>query len=74
MSRRLNFRVDHDVCVGNAMCRAIAGKVFVSDPKGQSVVADPTAERLARILEAAADCPVAAISVEDAETHEQLEF
>jgi ferredoxin len=60
MNRRVVVRVDHDVCVGNAMCRAVAGNVFVSDPNG--------------ILEAAADCPVGAISVEDAETHEQLEF
>jgi hypothetical protein len=55
------------------MCRAVAGNVFVSDPNGQSVVADPTAEPLERILEAAADCPVGAIIVEDAETREQLQ-
>src|SRR5438067_12746466 len=30
MVRRLNVRVDHDVCVGNAMCRVVAGNVFVS--------------------------------------------
>jgi ferredoxin len=74
VSRRVIVRVDHDVCVGNAMCRAVAGNVFVSDPNGQSVVADPTAEPLERILEAAADCPVGAIIVEDAETREQLKF
>jgi ferredoxin len=74
MSRRLSVRVDHDVCVGNAMCRVVAGNVFVSDPNGQSVVADATADPLERILEAAADCPVGAISVEDAETREQLRF
>jgi len=73
MSRRIIVHVDHDVCVGSAMCRAVAAKVFVADASGQSVVADATAEPLEKILEGAADCPVGAISVEDAETHEQLE-
>lgn len=74
MGRRVIVRVDHDICVGNAMCRATAANVFVADANGQSIVADPTAEPLEKILEAAADCPVGAISVADAETHEQLEF
>jgi ferredoxin len=74
MARRIVVRVDHDLCVGNAMCRAVAANVFVSDENGQSVVADPGAEPLERILEAAAGCPVGAISVEDAEKHESLEF
>lgn len=74
MSRRITVHVDHDVCVGNAMCRALAPNVFVADENGLSVVADPTAEPLEKILEAAADCPVGAISVEDAETNEQIAF
>ena len=74
MSRRVAAHVDQDVCVGNAMCRALAAQVFVADANGQSVVADPVAAPLEMILQAAADCPVAAISVEDAQTHERLEL
>lgn len=74
MSRRVIVRVDDDICVGNAMCRAVAGSVFVAAENGQSVVADQDAAPLEAILEAAANCPVGAISVEDAETHEHLEF
>jgi ferredoxin len=74
MSRRVDVHVDHDLCVGNAMCRAIAPNAFVADAVGQSVAAHPAAEPLETILEAAASCPVEAISVEDAETHERLDF
>jgi ferredoxin len=55
--RRFTVRVDHDVCVGNPTCRAAAPKVFVADSNGQSVVADPEAESLETVLEAAASCP-----------------
>ncbi len=74
MARRVNVRVDHNLCVGNAMCRALAPNAFVADENGQSIAADPTAEPLEAILEAAVSCPVGAISVEDADTHEELEF
>lgn len=65
-------RVDPDVCVGNSMCRATAPNVFVADDNEQSVVADPAADSLEKILEAAANCPVGAIFVEDPDTHEPL--
>ena len=72
MARRLRVRVDHDVCVGNAMCVTIATKAFRLDDNRQSEVADPAAESEEAILEAAENCPVSAIHVEDAETGEQL--
>lgn len=72
MTRRLDVRVDPDLCVGNAMCRALAERTFVADESGQSVVADPGAEPLEAILQAAEDCPMSAISVTDADTGEQL--
>jgi ferredoxin len=70
--RRFIVKVDQDLCVGNAMCRATAPKVFVEDANGLTTVADSEAESLETVLEAADNCPVAAISVEDAETGEPL--
>ena len=56
-------RVDPELCIGNAMCRATAPRVFVADENGQSVVADSSADTPERILQAAEDCPVEAITV-----------
>jgi len=54
---RVSARVDHDVCVGNAMCRAVAPVVFVEGSGGQSVAVNAAAESPETILEAAANCP-----------------
>jgi ferredoxin len=51
---RFTVRVDHDAYVGNATCRAAAPKLFVAVSSGQTVVADPEAERLETGLETAA--------------------
>ncbi len=63
MAHKLRLRVDHHVCVGNAMCETFAPHVFQLNAKGD------TEEK---ILEAAENCPVSAIFVEDAETGERL--
>ena len=72
MARKLRVWVDHTACVGNAMCEAIAPKVFKLNDNRQSEVVDPAADTEAKILEAAENCPVSAIFVEDADTGEQL--
>src|SRR5207248_11535343 len=72
VARKLRVRVDHDVCVGNAMCETIAPKVFRLNDNRQSEAVDPAADTVEKILEAAENCPVSAIFVEDAETGEQL--
>ena len=72
MARKLKVWVDHHVCVGNAMCESIAPKVFRLDDNRQSEVFDPNGDTVEKILEAAENCPVSAIFVEDAETGEQL--
>jgi ferredoxin len=72
MARNLRVRVDHNVCVGNAMCETYAPNVFRLNENRQSEAADPAADSEAKILEAAENCPVSAISVEDADTGEQL--
>ena len=72
MARNLRVRVDHDVCVGNAMCETIAPKVFRLNDDRQSEAVDPAGDTVENILEAAENCPVSAIFVEDADTGEQL--
>jgi ferredoxin len=54
------------------MCEAIVPKVFRLNDNRQSEVADPTGDSVEKILEAAENCPVSAIFVEDAETGERL--
>ena len=72
MARKLRVWVDHDVCVGNAMCETIAANVFRLNENRQSEAVDPAGDTVEKILEAAENCPVSAIFVEDAETGEQL--
>lgn len=72
MARKLNVSVDHDVCIGNAMCVAIATKAFALNDNRQSVAADPSADTEEAIMEASENCPVAAITVTDSESGEQI--
>ena len=57
MARNLRVRVDHNVCVGNAMCETYAPNVFRLNDNRQSEAADPTGDSEAKILEAAENCP-----------------
>ena len=72
MARNLRVRVDHLLCVGNAMCETFAPNVFRLNDDRQSEAIDPEGDTVEKILEAAESCPVSAILVEDAETGEQL--
>ena len=72
MARNLRIRIDHNACVGNAMCEAIATRTFRLNDNRQSEAVDPKGDSEALILEAAESCPVSAIIVEDADTGEQL--
>jgi ferredoxin len=72
MARKLRIRIDHDTCVGNAMCETFASNVFRLNDNRQAEAVDPSGDSEEKILEAAANCPVSAITVEDAETGEQL--
>ncbi len=72
MAREIRVWVDHNTCVGNAMCPTIAPKVFALNQSRQSEVVNPEGDPLVRILEAAENCAVAAVTVEDAETGEKL--
>ena len=72
MARKLRISVDHNLCVGNAMCETYAPKVFVLNDDRQSEAVDPEGDTEENILEAAENCPVSAITVVDAETGEKL--
>ncbi len=72
MAKKLRVRVDHNVCVGNAMCETFAPNTFRLNDNRQSEAVDPDGDTVEKILEAAENCPVSAIFVEDAETGEQL--
>ena len=72
MPHKLRVWVDHNVCVGNAMCETIAPRVFVLNANRQSEAVNPEGDTREKILEAAENCPVSAIIVEDAETGERL--
>jgi len=72
MARKLRVRVDHLLCVGNAMCETFAPNVFRLNEDRQSEAVNPADDSEEKILEAAENCPMSAIIVEDAETGEQL--
>jgi ferredoxin len=72
MARQLRVRVDHLLCVGNAMCETFAPNVFRLNDDRQSEAVDPAGDNEEKIIEAAENCPMSAIIVEDAETGEQL--
>ena len=52
MARALRIRVDHNVCVGNAMCTTIAPKVFALNDDRQSEAVDAAGDTLEKILNA----------------------
>ena len=72
MARKIAVSVDHDICVGNAMCIPIATKAFELNDERQAVGANPDGDTEELILEAAENCPGAAITVTDADSGEQL--
>lgn len=72
MDRKLRVWVEHTTCVGNAMCESIATRSFRLNDNRQSEAIEPLGDSEEAILEAAENCPVSAIFVEDAETGERL--
>ena len=72
MARPLRVRVDHNRCVGNAMCEALLPTVFRLNANRQSDAFNPEGDTEEKILEAAENCPVSAIFVEDAQTGARL--
>jgi ferredoxin len=67
------FRVDidRDLCSGFASCVDDAPEIFKLDDSGTASVLVPVTDDK-RALKAAADCPMAAITVFDAESGERV--
>ena len=57
MARKLRVWVDPKVCVGNAMCEAIAASVFRLNENRQSEVVDPAGDTVEKILEPGEELP-----------------
>ncbi len=72
MPRKLKITVDTNVCVGNATCEIYASNTFALNEDRQSMVKNPDGDPEEKVLEAAENCPVSAITVADAETGETL--
>ncbi|MCH8898050.1 MAG: ferredoxin [Chloroflexi bacterium] len=72
MARKLKITVNPNVCVGNAMCETYATHTFALNDDRQSSVINSEGDPEELVLEAAENCPVSAITVEDADTGEQL--
>jgi len=72
MARKVRVRVDHNLCVGNAMCETFAPHVFRLNDDRQSEAVDPDGDPFEQIMEGCGELPMSAITVEDAETGEQL--
>ena len=65
---RIHVEVDHDRCVGNGMCLTFAPGVFAHNARRQSEVVDALGGSRDEVIEAAENCPTAAIMVIDAVT------
>ena len=48
--RKLKITVDHDVCVGNAMCETFATNTFALNDDRQSEAVNPQGDPLAQVL------------------------
>ena len=70
--RRLRLRVDQTKCVASTLCVNTTPAVFAHDTTGKSSVINSAGDSEEKILEAAEGCPMSAITVEDADTGEQL--
>jgi ferredoxin len=71
---RWKVSVDKDVCIGSAMCVAIAPHRFVLDERQRSgpVEAEIDPDEVAR--DAAASCPAEAIGLVDADTGQPVDL
>jgi ferredoxin len=64
----VNVRVDPDLCEANGVCVSFAPEVFELHPESATVVliSTPPAELHAAVADAAAGCPRAAITIDQA--------
>lgn len=63
----MRARVDHDICIGSALCVATAPETFELGNDGLARAVNPSAASDELLREAAEGCPVQAIVLEDDE-------
>jgi ferredoxin len=68
----LVIEVDRELCYGFGDCVSTAPAVFELDDEEKSVVVDPNGASRDDLVDAAANCPVMAITIRDASTGEQV--
>jgi ferredoxin len=68
---RVYIEVDRGLCIGSGDCVDTAPDVFELDSEEKAVVVDPDGASVDDIVQAAANCPVSAITVvgEDGELY-----
>lgn len=69
-----NYKViiNRNLCIGAAVCVALAPKVFQLDEENKVILVDPSGDTDGNILAAAKSCPVNAITVIDKKTGKQI--
>ena len=60
---RVGVTVDRSLCIGSGDCVDTAPDVFELDSEEKAVVVDPDGASVDDIVQAAANCPVSAITV-----------
>jgi ferredoxin len=71
-SEGLVIEVDRELCYGFGDCVSSAPAVFELDDDEKAVVIDPNGAARDDLVEAAANCPVNAITITDAATGETV--
>jgi ferredoxin len=64
---RVHIEVDRGLCIGSGDCVDTAPDVFQLDDEDKAVVVDPDGAPVDDVVQAAANCPVSAITVEGEE-------
>ena len=68
----LRIVVDREVCAACDVCCEMAPNTFEIDEEAKARVKDPEGDPRATVIQAADNCPMVAITVEDGDTGEKL--
>jgi ferredoxin len=68
----LKITVDRDNCIGDGLCCDDAPETFELDDEQKAIIKNPVGDTKDAVLEAAGNCPVDAIKVEDKRTGKVL--
>lgn len=70
--RRVRISIDYNKCVGSTMCIQVSPKVFGLSETRQAKVLDAHGDAFEAIKDAAEQCPVSAITLEDEASGERV--